>query len=358
MRKIVLPLIFLCCFSQDVAAQPRNRNREQQAQQSQASPSPTPVDNRQTEIDNTAKAERERYENERDAKEDTFKAEQLRQNRIIVNATIFMAVFAGINLLVAIVYAFFAWRTLKAVDKQATHASQQVGKMGEQLEEMRLQRTTMRRQAIAAVSEARSTRDTLTETKNLVRQNEGVLKAMREQVEIMGVAIEPKLRISNVRVEHFSTGAWPIFLVSIVNEGATDARNVSLHIRVRSPEGVMIAQKWTKSNVVTIPAHQEQTYHLEWGDALTQEAYDNASKRLKVVVTIEIGEDDAREFCYRYYRFKSGQPAGVGQFVPCDLDLGITYVQTRESIRIKRQDVPLTDTKDEEPDTDSEENSN
>jgi hypothetical protein len=333
MRTIILALLFLVCCGPEVHTQRRTANRKAQREQAQPQPSPTVTQPSENEIDKAAKAERERYEEDRDAKEDAFREDQARQNRIITAATVGMGVIAALNFIVAIIYALFAYRTLKAVDKQATHANEQVGKMGDQLEEMRLQRTTMRRQAIAAVSEARSTRDTLTETKTLVRQNEGVLESMRKQVEIMGIAVEPRLRISNIRLENFSVGTWPIILVSIVNEGATDARGISLHIRVQSKEGGIVARKWSRAQIVSIPAHQEQIYPLEWHDPLTKEAYEAASQRLKVLITMKIGEAEESKFCYRIYRLKGPRPTGVGQFVPCDFDPGFSYVQTRESIQ-------------------------
>jgi hypothetical protein len=172
MRNVALALLVCACCAQSATAQARNRDRQPQTQQTDSQPSPTPVDNRQTEIDNAAKAERERYEKERDTKEDAFRQEQARQNRVIVQATYWMAVFAGINLLVAGVYAVFAYRTLKAVDKQANHASEQVGKMGDQLTAMERERKVLNRHAEAMFRAARYSKEMLNETRDLVRQNE------------------------------------------------------------------------------------------------------------------------------------------------------------------------------------------
>ena len=52
-----------------------------------------------------------------------------------------------------------------------------------QLDEIRAQRRTMRTQSIAAVSEARSTREGLIETRKLVAQNEQALKAAQDSVD-------------------------------------------------------------------------------------------------------------------------------------------------------------------------------
>lgn len=82
-----------------------------------AKPSPSVLKERQSEIDNAGKDESESYRKERDAKDDAFKAEQLRQNWIITKATVWITFATCLNFIVGIVYAVFAGRQLKAMER-------------------------------------------------------------------------------------------------------------------------------------------------------------------------------------------------------------------------------------------------
>lgn len=77
-----------------------------------------------------------------------------------------------------------------------------------------------------------------------------------QQKRIMGMFIDPQLRITNVRVEDFEAGKEPVFIVSIINEGAKNAKDVTLNIRVNLREGERLAIRWSKPQIVNIPAHQ------------------------------------------------------------------------------------------------------
>jgi hypothetical protein len=325
MRRIILAVLILISCAQNGTSQPRNSNRQRQAQQPDSQPSPTPVNNRQAEIDNAVKAERERREQEREAKEDAFREEQARQNGVIVKATFWMAVFAGINLLVAIVYAFFAWRTLKAVDKQATHASQQVGKMGEQLEEMRLQRTTMRRQAIAAVNEARSTRDALTETKNLVKQNEGSIKLAKIGIEAAEKSAIYANRAYVVAKVRGVTNVSLQFDLWIQNLGNTPANNVRVSYaygvreeppHTETPENLVVYDfgfTETKSVGLIAPDGSHQTIMTPRVELSDDGDYERLhSKKLKLYCWGRINYEDIfnrkwhTDFCFEAWRSLRG----------------------------------------------------
>jgi hypothetical protein len=245
MRNIILAALFLVYCAQDITTQPRNRNRQSQAQQSTSQPSPTPVDNRQAEIDNAAKAERERYEKAREAKEDSFREEQARQNRIISGASFWMAVFAGINLFVAVVYAGFAWLTLRAVKRQADHASEQVGVTRGQLTAMDRERRVLHTHAGAMFQTARFTKQMLNETHNLVIQNadavaamQGQLDAMKEQtrliarqVELSVISERAYLLLRKWMTPRFQNG-FLILEARLINGGRTPAWDVCGHTRI------------------------------------------------------------------------------------------------------------------------------
>jgi hypothetical protein len=104
--------------AQERKSQPRKPDRQTQRNEAQGNPSPS-LNSSTPQIDNEAEAERKPYQKERDAEQDALQAQQARQNQTIADATYWMAIFAGVNLFVAIVYAFFALFTLLAVRKQA-----------------------------------------------------------------------------------------------------------------------------------------------------------------------------------------------------------------------------------------------
>ena len=113
-----LVVFFVLLGAQERKSQPRKPNRQTQGSEAQRNPNPAPLHSSTPQINNEREAERETYQKERDAKQDALQAQQTRQNQIIANATYWMAVFAGVNLFVAITYAFFAFFTLLAVRKQ------------------------------------------------------------------------------------------------------------------------------------------------------------------------------------------------------------------------------------------------
>jgi hypothetical protein len=153
---ILILLFMLLLAGEKVNAQPTQTNRRAEEKQTNSQPSVTPLDNSQAQIDNPANAASPSQNQERDTKDDPFKVEQLRQNRIIAKATVYIAVFGGLSFLAALIYAIVSIKQWKAIDKQATHAGEQVGKMDE----------------------------SLTETRKLVIQNERAVKAAEDGVEI------------------------------------------------------------------------------------------------------------------------------------------------------------------------------
>jgi hypothetical protein len=125
-------------------AQPTQANRRTEVKQPNSQPSVTPLNNSATEINNPANtASPSQYQNG-NPKDDPFKVEQLRQNRIIVRATVWIAIFSGLSFLAVAAYAITAYKQWKAIEKQANHASEQVEAMAGQQEVMREQVQVMR----------------------------------------------------------------------------------------------------------------------------------------------------------------------------------------------------------------------
>lgn len=157
-------------------------------------------------------------------------------------------------------------------------------------------------------------------------------KTMDRQVRIMGIAIEPRLRVTNVKVKDFKAGKLPVFIVSIINEGATDAKDVTLDIRVNLEEEDAFVIRWSNPQIVTIPAGQERHYFVPWRTSLPQERIDsfNKSVPLKVSGFFKLKETEQKDFCYRYYPWEGKRPKGVSQFVPCDFNPGLTIAMKAE----------------------------
>lgn len=227
--------------------------------------------------------------------------------------------------LLLLVIAFQAWiykeqlkemrKLSKLSNRQAFTLKRQVRAMFDQLEAMQAQVRTSERQADLM-------RDTLTAT--------------QRQVEIMGIAIDPRLRITNVSVEDLEVGKEPVFIVSIMNDGATDAKDVLLNISVEmkdvmTDEGRGHGKEWSNPQVVTIPARQEQHYFVPWNSALKREdidAIETKSISIKVSGYFKLGDCGQTEFCYMYYPWKGNRPDRVSQFIACDFDPALTTLIT------------------------------
>lgn len=223
MPKIFLYAALFVLFSgQTAVAQPRRNNQQTQPQQAQPSPSPTATSEPRNDIGNASEAERERYQEKRDAYDDALKAEQLRQNWFIVYATIIIAIATVLNLLVAVIYVLISRSQLREIKKQAKHAGEQVEKMREALiaaekaEEKRL---------LAMQGQWKAMDEGLEEQRKLVAQNER-----------MAITAEQSLRISQrayVGVKMNPSIAWdengrPIVILYLANTGHTPAQEAEL----------------------------------------------------------------------------------------------------------------------------------
>jgi hypothetical protein len=165
---VVILLFMLLLTGEKVNAQPtQTAGRGEQQQTASQSPSPT-VNNPHPQIDNPANAASSGENKERDAKDNAFKAEQLRQSRVIVRATVWIAVFSGLSFGAVLVYAIVSLLQWREIKKQAGHAGEQVGAMQGQLDAIEKQAGIMDQ--------------SLVETRNIVSQNERAVEAAEKSV--------------------------------------------------------------------------------------------------------------------------------------------------------------------------------
>ena len=143
--------------------------------------------------------------------------------------------------------------------------------------------------------------------------------AMTDGLNIERDKIAPRLRIAEVRVVGLGVGRIPAFLVTLVNEGATDARDVSLHMQIENDSAVV---KWDREQIVTVAANGKQDYFIKWwNESLTEQrlnGYDFVAP-LKVSGFFQHADNARQSFCYKYYPW-DGRPEGIPQFIPCDFD--------------------------------------
>ncbi len=160
----------------------------------------------------------------------------------------------------------------------------------------------------------------------------------RRQTRIMGVAYDPRLQITSVRVVNLKPEEEPIFIVSVKNIGAIDARGVVVNLRVSfgRPVESILAQKLSEPQTVTIAAGQEQTYAIPWDQPVKQGHIDRLNK-VPLIVSgfIKLRDEKEREFCYRYYPLKGERPPGVPEFIPCDFDIRLTRIVTPGTAGLK-----------------------
>ncbi len=154
--------------------------------------------------------------------------------------------------------------------------------------------------------------------------------SMQDALRIERAKIAPRVRVAEVRVENFQEGKQPAFIVILVNDGATDARDVSIHMRVRLREGDKLALKWKTPTVETIAANQHKVYFLPWKTPLTQDYINEVEARkvpMEVEVTFQVDKSPRQKLCYRYYPWNDGErPEGIPQFLSCDFDTRLVTV--------------------------------
>ncbi len=143
-------------WHQQSHAQPSQPNSQASKDQANDQPANTSGQQSSAQVNEESEAARRREQQERDAKEAAFKAEQLRQNRIVVWATVFIAISGFLSLLASFIYAMVSVKTLRAVKQQANSAGEQVAKMQEQLTLMSEQTEAIKAQAEASEISAKA----------------------------------------------------------------------------------------------------------------------------------------------------------------------------------------------------------
>ena len=164
-------------------------------------------------------------------------------------------------------------------------------------------------------------REAMLEQRDAMNQQ---LSAMQRQVEIMGIAVEPRLRIANVRAADFGVGGLPVFIVTLVNEGATEARDVEIMLELA--EGDAPSVFWTHQQSVTIPANGREEYPIRGASVLRRVDIDGFNSNVLLRVRGHFKHQNTTvKFCYKYYPWPfERRPDGLPQFIPCEFDPGLT----------------------------------
>jgi hypothetical protein len=142
------------------------------------------------------------------------------------------------------------------------------------------------------------------------------------QLNAMTVAINPRLRIASVETTPFEVGRTPVFIVTLVNEGATDAASVAMYLKAETD--ISTGTHWHEQQIVTIPAHGMREYFIRWlgplENALMKEIGDG-HRTMKVTGYYESAKGQRVEFCYKFWPwpFAEPRPDRLPQFIPCDL---------------------------------------
>lgn len=125
----------LCCLCvgliissgpQEPKSKPAQANRSAKQHNANSQPSTTPLNNPSAQIDNPANAASSSESQKGDAKDDAFKTEQLRQNRIIVRATVWIAIFSGLSFAAVAVYSIVSYKQWEAMKGQAESMDESV----------------------------------------------------------------------------------------------------------------------------------------------------------------------------------------------------------------------------------------
>lgn len=149
---------------------------------------------------------------------------------------------------------------------------------------------------------------------------------MERQTDILGVAVDPRLRVTGVWLhDDFHVGNTPTVSVEIANEGAIDAVNVEIDIRVQTPGTGIVGMKWRRPQTVTISAHDRQRYFLRWHVPLSERDLGKLDD-FRLTGSYQLPGKPAQTFCFKFYTWEGVRPNGLSQFIPCDYDPGLTVL--------------------------------
>lgn len=161
-----------------------------------------------------------------------------------------------------------------------------------------------------------------------LKQNERMADAASGALEHARSSMVPRLRITGVTTENFAVGRKPVFLVEIVNDGMTDAKNVTVHIRSDTSLDRSSA-KWSREQIIDIPANDKRRYPAQWKEVITNDqmnALNDSIATLKVSGSFKLPNEEPVGFCYKYFPWRGLRPEGLDQFFPCDFDPGLTVL--------------------------------
>jgi hypothetical protein len=156
-------------------------------------------------------------------------------------------------------------------------------------------------------------------------------RLMQSQLDVMSIAIRPRLRVASVKVKDFEEGKSPVFVMSLVNEGATEANDVAIFMQVRIGPGDADGAKWGGEQIVTIPANGRENYFVPLPRPLSEEDIYGFNNTVRLEVSGYYRQTDAVDvpFCYKYYPWHGERPRGVSQFIACDFDPSLTVQVSR-----------------------------
>jgi hypothetical protein len=149
----------------------------------------------------------------------------------------------------------------------------------------------------------------------------------------------PRLHVDGIRFTGLVAGTRPVFFVRVGNAGPTDALKVTVTIGAVYQGG---GGKAGAPQTMTIPAHGNREFFVRWQNALTSAVRDDiqcGSSKLCVKVTVQHGEGDPEKHCYQYHPWDLDRPAGVPDFVSCDLDSQLGGFATGRMARVATEDI-------------------
>jgi hypothetical protein len=138
--------------------------------------------------------------------------------------------------------------------------------------------------------------------------------------------LSPRLRVADVRAVNLEIGRWPAFIVTVANEGATDARDVTVQLRLDVDYGAGNRPVDQGSQSVTIVAHDKRAFDLQLGVTLEADNIQNFMQTVRVLVSLRHETLESNEFCFKYHPWKMGErPKEIAQFIPCDSNAALAY---------------------------------
>ena len=168
---------------------------------------------------------------------------------------------------------------------------------------------------------------TLRALEKQVTANIDAAESAKQQVSI---ATSPRVYVEGVHAVNFERGLEPVFFLNIANSGPVPAERIKVFVEIDHING---STKPAQANTITVPANGVRAYDFRGSFVLPDNLAELEKWNLRVTGNVSFADSEI-PFCFKYSHWFGERPASVPLFVPCDFD-------QRRNVAVKLQPATL-----------------